>query len=98
MVRNKCAKVVLRAQWFVTVEGSWEVVGDSSLVQYKTRFGQIFHIVFFMKHIFFDPPPHPPSHQDLALSYAVGDLVRRLPLSLVTHSLNYLLVSFDLSQ
>ena len=32
-------------------EGSEEKVGDSSLVQCKTRFVQIFHI-FFMKHIF----------------------------------------------
>ena len=85
---------MLRAQWFVTVEGSWEVVGDSSLVQCKTRFGQIFHIVFFMKHIFSILP----SHQDLALSYAVGDLVTRLPLSLLTHSLNYLFIPFVLSQ
>ena len=38
MWRNKCVKVVLRAQWLVTVEGSWEVVEDSSLVQCKTRF------------------------------------------------------------
>ena len=57
MWRNKCVKVVLRAQWLVTVEGSWEVVGDSSLVQCKTRFVQIFHIFFFMKQIFVDPPP-----------------------------------------
>ena len=57
MLRNKCVKVVLRAQWLVTVEGSWEKVGDSSLVQCKTRFVQIFHMFFFMKQIFVDPPP-----------------------------------------
>ena len=57
MLRNKCVKVVLTAQWLVTVEGSWEKVGDSSLVQRKTRFVQIFHIFFFMKQIFVDPPP-----------------------------------------
>ena len=68
MLRNKCAKVVLRAQWFVTVEGSWETVGDSSLVQYKTRFVQIFHIFFFMKHIFFDPPLAPRSLPSRSLS------------------------------
>ena len=49
MSRNKCVKVVLRAQWLVTVEGSWETVGDSSLVQCKICFVQIFHIFFFMK-------------------------------------------------
>ena len=48
---------MFRAQWLVTVGSSWEVVGDSSLVQYKTRFVQIFHIFFFMEHIFVDPPP-----------------------------------------
>ena len=57
MWRNKCAKFVFRAQWLVTVGSSWEVVGDSSLVQCKTRFVQIFHIFFFMEHIFVDPSP-----------------------------------------
>ena len=57
MFRRKCAKVVFRVQWLVTVGSSWEVVGDSSLVQCKTRFVQIFHIFFFMKQIFVDPPP-----------------------------------------
>ena len=56
MLRNKCAKFVFRAQWLVTVGSSWEVVGDSSLVQCKTRFAQIFHIFFFTTHIFVDPP------------------------------------------
>ena len=57
MLKNKCVIVVLRAQWLVTIEGSWEKVGDSSLVQCKTRFGQIFHIFFSMKQIFVDPSP-----------------------------------------
>ena len=67
MLRNKCVKVVLGAQWLVTVEGSWEKVGDSSLVQCKTRFVQIFHIFLFMKHIFVDPLPNlvPRSHSVL---------------------------------
>ena len=56
MLRNKCAKLVFRAQWLVTVGGSWEVVGDGSVVQCKTHFVQIFHIFFFMEHIFGDPP------------------------------------------
>ena len=90
MLRNKCAKVVLRAQWFVTVEGSWEKVGDSSLVQCKTRFVQIFHIFFFMKPLILYP--------DLTLSYAVGDLGTRLPLLLLTPYLNCLFMSFVLSQ
>ena len=47
---------VLRAQWLVTVEDSWEKVVDSSLVQCKTRFVQTFHIFFFKKQIFVDPP------------------------------------------
>ena len=51
MLRNKCAKVVLR------VLSSWEVEGGSSLVQYKILFVQIFHIVFFMKRIFVYPLP-----------------------------------------
>ena len=56
--------MVLRARWLLTVEGSWEKVGDSSVVQCKTRFGQIFHIFFFVKHIFVDPLPNrvPRSH------------------------------------
>ena len=52
MLRSKCAKVVLRAQWLVTVEGSWEKVVDRSLVQCRTRFVELFHMFFFMKHIF----------------------------------------------
>ena len=83
MLRNKCAKFVFRAQWLVTVSSSWQVVGGSSLVQYKTRFVQIFHIFFFVEHIFVDPPPKlvPRSRS----SYAVGDLVTRL--CLPSHSL-----------
>ena len=38
LLRNKHAKVLLRAQWLVTVEDSWEKVVDSSLVQCKIRF------------------------------------------------------------
>ena len=52
---------MLRAQWLVTVEGSWEKVGGSSLLQCKTHFGlnpEIFHIFFFMKHFFVDPSPN----------------------------------------
>ena len=78
MLRNKCAKVVLRAQWLGTVEGSWEKVVDSSLVQCKTRFVQVFHIFFFAKHIFLIFPLI--SYLDLALSYALGDLGTRLPI------------------
>ena len=92
MLRNKCIKVVLRAQWLITIEGSWEKVGDSSLVQYKTRFVQIFHIFFFMKPLIIILYP------DITLSYAVGDFGTRLPLSLVTHCLNYLWISFVLLQ
>ena len=88
MLRNKCAKVVLRAQWFVTVEGSWEVVGDSSLVQYKTRFGQIFHIVFFMKHIFFDPPLAPRSRPVLRRGRSGYEIT-----SLPSHSLSQLFMN-----
>ena len=96
MFRRKCAKVVFRAQWLVTVGSSWEVVGDSSLVQCKTRFVQIFHIFFFMKQIFVDPPLS--SYPDLALSYAVGDSGTRLPLPLLTHTLNCLRIPFVLLQ
>ena len=88
MLRNKRAKVVLRAQWFVTVEGSWEVVGDSSLVQYKTRFGQIFHIVFFMKHIFFDPPLPPRSRPVLRRGRSGYEIT-----SLPSHSLSQLFIN-----
>ena len=90
MLRNKCGKVVLRAQWLVRVEGSWETVGHSSLVQCKTRFVLIFHIFFFMKPLILYP--------DLTRSYAMGGLGTRLPLSLLTHSLNYLWIPFVLSQ
>ena len=48
---------MFRAQWLVTVGSSWEVVGDSSLVQCKTSYFQIFHMFFFMRQIFVDPPP-----------------------------------------
>ena len=78
MLRNKCAKVVLRIQWLVRVEGSWETVVDSSLVQCKTRFVQLFYIFFFIKHVFVILPLV--SYPDLALSYAVGDLGTRLPI------------------
>ena len=78
MLRNKCAKVVLRIQWLVRVEGSWETVVDSSLVQCKTRFVKLFYIFFFIKHIFLILPLV--SYPDLALSYAVGDLGTRLPI------------------
>ena len=89
MFRRKCAKVVFRAQWLVTVGSSWEVVADSSLVQCKTRFVQIFHMFFFMKQM---------SYPDLALSYAVGDSGTRLPLPLLTHPLNCLRIPFVLLQ
>ena len=89
MLRNKCAKVVLRAQWLVTVEVSWEKVVDSTLVQCKTRLVQLFHIFFFMKHIFFILPLI--SYPDLALSYAVRDLGTRFPLP--SHSLSQLFMN-----
>ena len=85
MLRNKCVKVVLRAHWLVTIEGSLE--------QCKTRFVQIFHIFFFMKHLV------PRSHSFLRRGrsgyentgvYEHGiTTITRLPLSLLTHSLNY---------
>ena len=93
MLRNKCVKVVLRAQWLVTIEGS--------LVQCKTRFVQIFHIFFFMKHIFVDSPSKlvRRSHSVLRRGrfgyenigvYEHGiTTISRLPLSLLTQSLNY---------
>ena len=91
IVEKQCAKVVLRAQWLVTVGDSWEVKkrGDRSLVHCKTHFGQnpqISHIFFFLKHFFVDPSP------DFVLrsqSYAVGDLGTGLP-PLLTPSLDYL--------
>ena len=93
MLRNKCVKVVLRVQWLVTIEGS--------LVQCKTRFVQIFHIFFFMKHIFVDSPSKlvRRSHSVLRRGrsgYENTDVyehgittIARLPLSRLTHSLNY---------
>ena len=79
---------MLRAQWLVTVEGSWEKVGDSSLVQCKTRFVQIFHIFFLMKHIFVDPLPNlvPRSYSVLRRGRSGYD--NTYPL--LTPSLNYL--------
>ena len=90
MLRNKWVKVVLRAQWLVTVEGSWEKVGDSSLVQCKTRFVQIFHIFFFMKHIFVEPLPNlvPRSHSVLYRA-RFGYEITSLP----SHSLSQLLIN-----
>ena len=88
MLRNKCVKVVLRAQWLVTIEGS--------PVQCKTRFVQIFHIFFFMKYIFVDSPSNlvPRSHSVLRRGrsgyentgvYKHGiTTITRLPLSLLT--------------
>ena len=96
MLRNKYAKVVLRAQWFSTVKGSWEVVGDSSLVQYKTRFGQIFHIVFFMKHIFVDPTPNLAPRSRSVLRR--GRSGYKITYPLLAHSLNNLWRPFVLSQ
>ena len=67
-------------------EGSEEEVGDSSLVQYKTRFVQISHILFFYEahsccSSFLISCP------DATLSYTVGDLGTILPPSLLlTHS------------
>ena len=97
MLRNKCAKFVFRAQWLVTVGSSWEVVGDSSLVQCKTRFVQIFHIFFFMEHIFVDPHPKlvPRSRSVLRRGRSGYEIMS--PFSL-THSLNYLWIPFVLSQ
>ena len=97
MLRNKCAKFVFRAQWLVTVSSSWQVVGDSSLVQCKTRFVQIFHIFFFMEHIFCDPPLKlvPRSHSVLRRGRSGYEISS--PFSL-THSLNYLWIPFVLSQ
>ena len=69
---------MLRAQWLVTVEGSWEKVVDRSLVQCRTLFVELFHMFFFMKHIFLILSLI--SHPDIALSYAVGDLGTRLPI------------------
>ena len=43
LLRNKCVKVLLRSQRLVTIEGSWEKVGDSSLVQCKTRIVSLAH-------------------------------------------------------
>ena len=99
MLKNKCAKVVLRAQWLVTVEGSWEKVGGSSLLQCKTHFGlnpEIFHIFFFMKHFFVDPSPNFVLGFHSVLRRGISGT--RLPLSLLTHSLNYLWIPFVLSQ
>ena len=61
---------------------------DSSLVQCKTRFVQIFHIFFLMKHIFVDPLPNlvPRSHSVLRCGRSGYDITYPL----LTHSLNYL--------
>ena len=97
ILRNKCAKFVFRAQWLVTVGSSWEVVGDSSLVQYKTRFVQIFHIFFFMEHIFVDPPPKLVPRSRSVLRRGRSGYEITSPFSL-THSLNYLWIPSVLSQ
>ena len=97
MLRNKCAKFVFRAQWLVTVGSSWEVVGDSSLVQCKTRFVQIFHIFFFMKHIFGDPPPKLVLRSRSVLRRGRSGYEITSPFSF-THSLNYLWIPSVLSQ
>ena len=95
MLRNKCAKFVFRAQWLVTVGSSWEVVGDSSLVQYKTRFVQIFHIFFFMEHIFVDPPPKlvPRSRPVLRRGRSGYEITLRLPSHSLTLSLSQLFMN-----
>ena len=97
ILRNKCAKFVFRAQWLVTVGSSWEVVGDSSLVQCKTRFVQIFYVFFFIEHIFVDPPPKlvPRSRSVLCRGRSGYEITS--PFSL-THSLNYLWIPSVLSQ
>ena len=89
MLRNKCAKFVFRAQWLVTVGSSWEVVGDRLLVQCKTRFVQIFHIFFFMEHIFGDPPIKLVPRSRSVLRRGRSGYEITCPFSL-THSLNYL--------
>ena len=70
-------------------------------MQCKTRFVQIFHIFFFMKHIFVDSPSKlvRRSHSVLRRGrsgyentgvYEHGiTTITRLPLSRLTHSLNY---------
>ena len=93
MLRNKCAKFVFRAQWLVTVGSSWEVVGGSSLVQCKTRFLQIFHTFFFMKHIFVDPPNKLVPRSRSVLRRGRSGYEITSPFSL-THSLNYLWIPF----
>ena len=60
MLRNKCVKVVLRAQWLVRVEGSWETVGDSPLVQCAMQ-----------THFCWSPLI---SYPDLILSYAAWEI------------------------
>ena len=87
MLRNKCAKVVLRAP------SSWEVEGSSSLVQCNILFVQIFHIVFFMKRIFVDPLPKllPRSHSVLhrgRSGYEITSLRSHSLTHSLTHSLN----------
>ena len=97
ILRNKCAKFVFRAQWLVTVGSSWEVVGDSSLVQCKTRFVQIFYVFFFIEHIFVDPPPKLVPRSRSVLRRGRSGYEITSPFSL-THSLNYLWIPSVLSQ
>ena len=97
MLRKKCAKFVFRAQWLVTVGSSWEVVGDRLLVQCKTRFVQIFHIFFFMEHIFGDPPLKLVPRSRSVLRRGRSGYEITCPFSL-THSLNYLWIPSVLSQ
>ena len=76
-------------------EGSEEEVGDSSLVQCKTRFVQISHIFFFYE-AHFCCSPFLISCPDVTLSYTVGDLGTILPPSLLTHPQLFINTFWDL--
>ena len=88
-VEKQMRKIRVQSQWLVTVSSSWQVVGGSSLVQYKTRFVQIFHIFFFVEHIFVDPPPKLVPRSRSVLRRGRSGYEIMFPFSL-THSLNYL--------
>ena len=94
MLRNKCAKFEFTAQGLVTVGvfGKWWVTAHLCNARRKTRFVQIFHIFFFMEHIFVDPPLKliPRSHSVLRRwrsGYEISS-----PFSL-THSLSQLFMN-----
>ena len=96
MLRNKCAKVVLRAQWLVTVEGSLGKSGGQLICAMQdTLCSNIPHLFLYQAHFFNPPPSLVPRSRSVLRRGRSG---YKITYPLLTHSLNYLRIPFVLSQ